>query len=73
MYAEGNPKTKKELKAWVEDDGRNVRAFLPNSEWTGFHTQTEGVAVIEGPQYPKPHRWYAQVLLEDGEIVKVIR
>jgi len=70
MYAEGNPKTKKELKQWVSD-GKEVRAFLPNSEWTGFKTVTNGIEVIEGPHYPKPHRFYAEVLLKDGVIVKV--
>lgn len=71
MYARGNPKSKKQLKEWVADPDKVVFAFLPNSEWTGFHTQTDGEAVIEMPQYPKPHRYYAKVLLEDGEIVKV--
>lgn len=72
MYARGNPKTKKQLREWVEADDSHVEAFLPNSEFTGFHTQTDGEAAIEGPHYPKPHRWYARVLLEDGEIVKVL-
>ena len=70
MYASGNPKTKKELKAWVAE-GREVRAFLLNSEWTGFKTATDGPEVVEGPHYPKPHRWYAAVTLKDGLIVKV--
>lgn len=70
MYAEGNPKTKKQLKEWVAS-GREVRAFLPNSDITGFKTQTDGQAMIEGPYYPRPHRWYAQVTLRDGVIVSV--
>ena len=70
MYAEGNPKTKKELKQWVAD-GKEVGAFLPNSEWTGFRTVTDGPEVIEGPHYPQPHRFYAAVLLKDGVIVQV--
>ncbi len=71
MYANGNPRTKKELKQWVADPDRTVRAFLPNSEWTGFKTVTDGPEVIEGPHYPKPHRWYAAVTLRDGVIVSV--
>lgn len=71
MYARGNPKSKKQLREWVADPSRVVEAFLPNSEWTGFATQTDGEAVIEMPQYPESHRYYARVLLKDGEIVKV--
>ena len=72
MYAEGNPQTKRQLKEWIAE-GRTVCAFLPNSDITGFTTQTDGTAVIEGPHYPQPHRWYAQVELEDGRIVRVIK
>ena len=67
MYADGNPKTKKELKQWLAD-GKRVTAFQPGGF---FPSQTDGSAVIEGPHYPKPHRWYAQVMLKDGRIVKV--
>ena len=72
MYASGNPKSKKELKSWI-DAGRKVQAYLPNADVTGFATQTDGSAVIEGPHYPQPHRWYAQVILKDGLIVKVVK
>jgi hypothetical protein len=67
MYAEGNPKTKKQLREWVES-GKRVAAFQPGGI---FPSQTDGSAAIEGPHYPKPHRWYAQVILKDGYIVEV--
>lgn len=67
MYADNNPKTKKLLKEWVKE-GREVRAFQPGGM---FPSQTDGQAVIEGPHYPQPHRWYAQVTLKDGVIVSV--
>ena len=67
MYADGNPKTKKQLKQWLAD-GKRVTAFQPGGI---FPSQTDGTAVIEGPHYPQPHRFYAQVLLKDGVIVKV--
>ena len=69
MYAEGNPKTKKQLKEWIAD-GREVYAYQPGGMFPG---KTDGVATIEGPHYPEPHRWYAQVVLEDSRIVKVTR
>ena len=68
MYASGNPKTKKELREKIAR-GETVRAFQPGGF---FPSQTDGQAVIEGPHYPKPHRWYAAVILQNGIIVKVI-
>jgi hypothetical protein len=68
MYAMGNPKTKQALKALVAS-GARVRAFQPGP----FAPTTDGRATIEGPQYPAPHAWYAQVELKDGVIVKVIK
>ena len=55
MYANDNPKTKKELKQWVAD-GHKVTAFQPGGFFPG---KTDGEVLIEGPHYPKPHRWYA--------------
>lgn len=67
-YATGNPTTKKMLKEWVKS-GKEVRIF----NYSGMYpTTSNGVAHIEGPHYPKPHRWYAQVQVEDGKIVKVL-
>ena len=68
MYANDNPKTKKELKQWVAD-GHKVTAFQPGGFFPG---KTDGEVLIEGPHYPKPHRWYARVLLRDSVIIKVL-
>lgn len=76
MYTQFNYQTKKALKdavrgSIVECNGVPVRVkavgmFDRHSEtWTG-------PAVIEGPQYPAPHRWYARVACVEGVIVKVI-
>ena len=67
MYAVGNPKTKKELRARIAS-GEHVRAFQPGP----FDGTSNGTDVIEGPHYPKPHRWYARVEICDGIIVKVL-
>lgn len=32
------------------------------------HASTEGRAYVEGPQYPKPHTWYAQVELRETNL-----
>lgn len=66
MYADGNPKTKKALKQTIAS-GIPVRAFSPGP----FPCPENGEVTIEGPHYPKPHRWYARVTLKDGFIVKV--
>lgn len=66
MYASGNPKTKKALKAAVAYGP--VDAFQPGP----FPAKTDGEACIEGPHFPQPHRWYARVLLKDGLIVQVL-
>lgn len=31
----------------------------------------DGRATIEGPHYPEPHRWYADVEVKDGYIIKI--
>ena len=68
MYAHGNPKTKKELKAWIAD-GRKVEAFQPGGFFPG---KTDGDVTIEGPHFPKPHRWYARATLRGGVITKIL-
>jgi len=30
-----------------------------------------GVEFVEGPHYPEPHSWYAEVTMVNGRIVKV--
>jgi hypothetical protein len=67
MYVRPNFKTKKELKAAVAAKLR-VEAFQPGGIFEGT---TNGVAFIEGPHYPEPHRWYAKVEVRDGLVVKV--
>lgn len=68
MYATGNPKTKKDLKDRVLN-GRRVEIFSPGP----FPAPMNGVATVEGPQYPEPHRWYARVEVENGVIVRVLK
>ena len=65
-YTEINFKTKKELKQAVKD-GKRISIFSPGP----FGCVKNGTEVIEGPHYPKPHRWYAQVEMKNGLVVKV--
>jgi hypothetical protein len=70
MYTETNFKTKKALKAAVEN-GEKVRCYQPNDIFnTGIPKGKE--VSVEGPHYPRPHSWYARVLLDaEGYVVKV--
>lgn len=66
-YAEGNPKTKKQLKEWVAE-GKRVEVFSPGP----FDVKEDGEVSIEGPHFPKAHSWYARARVEGGVITKVI-
>lgn len=66
MYAMVNFKTKKALKEAVAS-GRKIGIYAP-----GLGTpKANGTECLEGPWYPEPHRWYAEVEMKDGIIVKV--
>lgn len=66
MYTTKNFKSKKELKDAIAK-GETVTLFSP-----GIGTPKEnGTEYVEGPHFPQPHRWYAQVEVKDGKVVKV--
>lgn len=66
MYTARNFKTKKEMKEAVAR-GDRVTIFSPGP----FPCKTDGTEFLEGPHSPEPHRWYAQVTMKDGAIIKV--
>jgi len=65
-YAMTNFKTKKALKEAVKN-GERVAIFSPGP----FPVKQNGIEVLEGPHYPQPHTWYAEVEVKDGIVVKV--
>lgn len=65
-YSVINFKSKKALKAAVAD-GERVEIFSPGP----FPCKTNGTEYLEGPHFPEAHRWYAQVEVVDGVVVKV--
>ncbi len=66
MYTVTNYKSKKALKDAVAQ-GAKVRIFAP-----GLGTPKDnGTEFLEGPHSPEPHKWYAQVEMKDGYVVKV--
>lgn len=66
MYVNPNFKTKKALKEAVAR-GDRVDVFSPGP----FPCKTDGTESVEGPHYPEPHRWYAQVEVTNGVVTKV--
>jgi hypothetical protein len=64
-YTEFNFKTKKELKEAVAV--RDVPVYQPGPLGPAV---ADGRTCIEGPHYPKPHRWYADVPVKNGVIPK---
>lgn len=67
MYATINFKTKKALREAVAE-GVRVGVFNPGP-FGG--PPANGTTSVEGPHYPQPHRWYAQVTLVDGVVTGV--
>ena len=66
MYTDINFPSKKALKEAVAA-GREVTIFAP-----GLGTpKVNGTDFVEGPHYPKPHSWYAQVTMVSGLVTKV--
>jgi len=66
MYASQNFKTKKALKEAVAA-GQVVTVYAP----VLGTPKTDGTEYLEGPHYPAPHTWYAQVTMSGGKVVKV--
>lgn len=67
MYVSPNFTSKKALKAAVAA-GELVEVFSPGP----FPAKQNGRESVEGPHYPAPHSWYAQVEVKDGLVVKVV-
>lgn len=67
-YIYGNPRTKSSLRERLES-GRVLRVFEPGIQ-VGPPPK-DGWVTVEGPHYPEPHRWYAEVLLVDGVVKEV--
>lgn len=72
MYTTINFKSKKALKEAVAA-GQRVAVYQPN-DMCGKADEVqhgEHKVTLEGPHYPEPHRWYAEVVVRDGAIVRV--
>ena len=68
MYADFNYQSKKALKDAVAEGP--VPCHQPGPFGPAV---ADGKAAAEGPHFPEAHRWYAQVVVKDGHIVKVVK
>jgi hypothetical protein len=66
MYTSTNFKNKKTLKDAVAA-GKEVTLYAPGIG----EPKRDGVEFVEGPHFPEPHRWYAQVTMKNGKVIKV--
>lgn len=66
MYASINFKSKKAFKEAVAN-GEKIRLYAPG---LGIPKEN-GIDFVEGPWYPEPHKWYAEVTMKHGVVVKV--
>jgi len=67
MYTHTDYKTKKALKEAFKA-GERVTVYQPGPFGPDVK---DGSGCVEGPHYPKPHTWYAAVVVKDGVIVKI--
>ena len=72
MYTHTNYKTKKSFKEAVVA-GESVAIYQPGGMFSPEEANPHytGKAYVEGPHYPEPHRWYAEVDVVDGKVIKV--
>lgn len=68
MHTDRDFKTKKALKEAVKT-GERVTYHQPGP--FGGNESKNGSFCVEGPHYPKPHRWWAECKAENGIIVSV--
>jgi|TARA_Y100000310_G_C20135045_1_gene557619 hypothetical protein len=68
MYTSTNYKTKKAMKEDFKA-GKQIEVFQPGGFFPG---KTDGVVGLEGPHYPQPHTWYAEVKIEHSIVTKII-
>lgn len=68
MYAKIDFPTKKALKQAIAN-GDKIGIFQPGP--FGGNEPDNGTVYLEGPHYPKPHKWYASAQVKDGLIVSV--
>ena len=77
MYAFGNPSTKAAFKKQLKEcDDKRIGEHVFSTAFTLADRHAEAATVngklyVAGPHFPEPHKWYAQIDVVNGEIVRV--
>jgi hypothetical protein len=70
VYTDRNFQTGKELKeAFAKGDKLSV--YQPGGMFSP--TVNDGDHTVEGPHYPKPHKFYVRVRVKDGIITAILK
>jgi len=67
-YVNPNYQSKKALKDAIAN-GDSIEVFQPGP--FGPSVNANGTVYLEGPHYPKPHKWYAVGTMQDGKLIKI--
>ena len=75
MYVTGNPKSKEELRRWLKA-GKTPKVFAPGINNLFLSSEAgrvpkNGTVTLEGPHFPRPHRWYGVGTIKDGVLISV--
>ena len=65
MYVNPDYKSKKEFLQAIKDG----KQHMPYIHGGMFDPPRNGSGCVEGPHYPKPHKWYASVIIKEGVII----
>jgi len=66
MYTNFNYASKAAIKRDLEA-GKSIECHSPGP----FPSPTDGRISLEGPHYPKPHKWYAEGTMKDGRLISI--
>jgi hypothetical protein len=66
MYCTYNFKTKRDFKDALKN-GMSLTLYAPSLG----QPKENGPEFVEGPHYPEPHKWYAEVEMKDGKVIKI--
>ncbi len=69
MYISPNLPSKAAIKRAIAA-GDEITVFQPNNMFNVTPPQ-DGTVTVEGPHYPKPHKWYGQATLVSGVVVSI--
>ena len=66
-YTKADYKTKKALKEALKR-GERIEVYQPGPFGPSV---SDGSAILEGPHYPEPRRWWASAIIKNGAVVKI--